>query len=355
MLPRIKEQKNFLLVMLLVLVFISCLSCLPDKTSAQVYSYFLTMQIDEQLLNQIPAAEQMILLKQAQANKFSTAQIEAYIKGMINHPPQDISQKYVYNGPDLISAPYYYKHHSYYQADDKPVKNYQTKSNSSDQSGVYWIVKSKNGFIATSAWVELPDIATIHHNDRPYMFFAAHTTNAKLIGDYGLVYVPTEKAWQGFTNVQRWNGSSYSVIDQSYGDFIPADIKQLYISLSYDAGHMRLRILDAEDFSKVYFDNMVKTDNLIDNRGINLQFTREITMAQHLTTPLLDINTESVFSNASFHDCYLYTPEGFLKWSPYETTAAFVQAPFPNQFNTVRLEEYQPWNKEVVSISFAHR
>ncbi len=86
--------------------------------------------------------------------------------------------------------------------------------NSSDNTGVHWIVMSEGGYHEVTGFATIPSLPYVNSIDRPYMYFGAYTTDGQVVGDYGIVYTPSNQSWSIFRNAGVWNGTEYSLPDR---------------------------------------------------------------------------------------------------------------------------------------------
>ena len=78
-----------------------------------------------------------------------------------------------------------------------------------DNTGVYYCVRSTPGHNQMTSYAQLPSLSTVNTSDRPYQMFTFATNNVySAYGDIGLVYFPSPGVWKGFHNVNE-NGTVY--------------------------------------------------------------------------------------------------------------------------------------------------
>lgn len=83
------------------------------------------------------------------------------------------------------------------------------KVNSSDNTGVHWLIQSSNGYKEAKGFVTLPTLSNVNSVDRPNMYFGVYGNTGNVIGDYGLVYVPNT-GWYLFRNASVWKNGAYT-------------------------------------------------------------------------------------------------------------------------------------------------
>lgn len=110
-------------------------------------------------------------------------------------PFQDITQKW---SSDFL------------QKSVRAVSKLSNRTNSNDQSGVYYVVNSTSGHNQLTSFATLPSLSSVNAKDRPYHMLGMSSTNGSnsMYGDIGLVYFPASGQWKGFYNVVE-NGNRY--------------------------------------------------------------------------------------------------------------------------------------------------
>lgn len=133
--------------------------------------------------------------------------------------------------------------------------DYRSVTDSNDQTGTYWVVKSETGYKEATAFITLPTIMSMASTDRAYLFFSANTVSSSIVGDYGVVYVPNT-GWIPFTNTGVWNTNTQEY-DWTWrnGNTIPSNITYLYFDISVTSTTtnetIKLIIYNGNDFSQV--------------------------------------------------------------------------------------------------------
>lgn len=243
--------------------------------------------------------------------------------------------------------------------------NYHSYINSSDQSGVFWVVKGSSGYTKCTTFATLPTI-TLGSNsskDRPYMFLAANAYNSSgqtsLVGDYGVVYIPSGGYWLPFTNTGQWSNSlgAYNMTWHN-GTPIPSSVTKVYLWITVTntstTDSIYLQVLDGDDFSNVLYTETVSfSGNPIGTNCSNLNIYRETTMAQlDATTVGLNTSTGTIASHFSYDLSYLYIGDTPYLWQSARTDDAYRQGPSSTAYSKVTVNSYTKWYKDDVTISF---
>ena len=334
------------------------------------------LKIDKALLEQMSEAELKSLAMQTQAYKFTAEKINQMIQDTINPPEGALTRELGYLSED----------ERYPETDDVPKtsnkskgrspsgenssfapqafsSSYQTLTRAADQSGSYYLVKAAAGAQEVTAYATLPTIHSMDENDRAYMFFSANIKNdttALICQDFGVVYEPGV-GWYPCISAVQWNYStaSYNIFpygeDRTWFAGNEIDVNKIYLRLTVtnnnSMAYFRLRVYDAINHSLLWDRTIAWSDNLLDANFSNMQFDRQISMAQN-NDGRLNTDTQSKFSNAKFDRAYLYQPNYYTIWNTTHTQTAFRQAPISRQLNTVTVNAYTKWDSEDVTINF---
>lgn len=336
--------------------------------------------IDKKDLAKIDSDSLRSLVNQINAYNFTDEQIQQYIKGLLSGLDENFSAKVSHMGlvrnDGIIETNYGAIPNRYA---NKTINNlesiaypysdldtllpmaysgdYRSVVDSTDRTGTYWLVKSETGYREVTAFATLPTISYIDSNDRPYMFFAANTNPSSIVGDYGVVYYPSINSWVPFASTGVWNNSTKKY-DMSWvqGNAIPSSVTRIYLHLQATTTStndtIRLRVLNANDFSQVFWDKTITfNNNPIDSTYSNLNLYREITMAQ-INNGTLNTNTGSWFKNAKFSNSYIYNPKGYWQWGTTQTNDAFIKAPTQNKLSTITVNSYSKWYEEDITMRY---
>lgn len=337
----------------------------PDTENNYV-DFLVKKGVSSQDLSKLDVTFQRNLVNQAKANNFTDTQVQQYVKGLLSNTGKDfyegklredgsfdtnngvmpnIVARNTIKNSNNITNPANSAEPNYYSG------SYGTKVNSSDQTGTYYLVQSGTGYNEATAYATLPSLSSIASTDRPYMFFSVNTSPSSVAGDYGVVYTPGI-GWEPCINLAVWNGSSYNNYWYN-GNVIPSSKNQLYFDVIANASSspnsVRLRVLNANNFSDVLWDYTVTFSSLINSNYSNLNLYREITMAQH-NNGTLNTSDGSSFANAIFKSSYIYSPSGYWDWGVNQTNSAYIEAPTSAQLSTVKVNNYNQWDGENVSI-----
>lgn len=257
------------------------------------------------------------------------------------------------------------------------TEGYYECTKPSDQTGVYWAVKSNEGYTEATAFITLPDIQDIHSQDRPYMFLAANSSpqgnSLTFIGDYGVVYHPSGDegaGWYTFINASQWNDHLYGenqggyekIIDEVF-DRIPSNVTNLYLHIKVENGESTDKVIytcrNADDFEQKFVNarEVVFNGNPVQPNATNLNLYHQTTLAQHspaFINGVLNTNTGTKVYDAKFEDAFLYvTSNGtFFEWTESVTKKAYIQAPYSYMLSAVEPFITSKWNFDTVDIEF---
>nr|WP_312577102.1 hypothetical protein [Sedimentibacter sp.] len=243
-------------------------------------------------------------------------------------PYRDLSEKW---NPAVISA----------------VSTLSNVINAADQSGVYYCVRSTAGHNQMTSFAQLPSLATVHANDRPYQMFTFSTNNSyTAFGDIGLVYFPATSSWEGFYNVVE-NGTRYETYDISFSGG-----SDLYFHIQFydDPDKAVLTIMDATSWLPVATISYPFTLDCVKSNFSTTQIAKEITLAQH-NSGTLNILTGTKMNNAKYTQTYLYTPSTYYSFTSTYCAAAYRQGPTAAAYGKVA-STYTAWTSDNVTISF---
>jgi type II secretory pathway pseudopilin PulG len=180
--------------------------------------------------------------------------------------------------------------------------------------GLGYEVRSRPGFRETTAFATVGrSNINIAQGAAAYMF---HTVYYQLpsglwrVNDYGIGFI--NGRWQIFvwgcwTN---W-GTATPRLAISAG-------QQLYFMLTIENQMVRMRILDANNFGRVFWDQAYTTWNEIPNNGNRVTFNRQITIADDRADNVRR-NSGFFLREASFHSGHLYTTTSFAPYNANNT------------------------------------
>lgn len=351
------------------------------KIDNSIESTFLQQNdVDLEKIVQLDVETVRSLMIQAEANDFTSEQIQQYVDGQISYRnlkepvagnavlSKDRSYFTLENGtrvPNLLARHDLQEGKLLNEGEISPYTFTGTPNeyvNSKDKTGVYWAVKSVTGYTEATAFITLPTLSNIASKDRPYQFLAANSfaqgNSLTFIGDYGVVYY--DNAWHPFINAAQWSDSAGTYVSK-VNDYYPntkITSNYLYLHVTITNGTstdtVKFEVLDGNDFSKVYLSRTISfTGNPVQPNATNLNLYHETTMAQvkDKDDPL-DTTTQSKMSNAKFSQAYLYKPGSYTRWETSPTSDAYKQAPIVNQLETVTLNSYRKWYEDNVTIHF---
>jgi len=329
--------------------------------------------VDPKDLSKLQATSLESLVRQANAYNFTNEQVQLYVKGLLSElDPAFVKKMGGQNGivredgliqtsDGIVPNRYANKTINDLNVDSNSISlksysgNYRSVTNSGDQTGTYWLVKSETGYKEATAFATLPTINSLASNDVAYMFFSANTSPSSIVGDYGVYYTASNGTWKPCTSTGVWNGSSYNMTWWN-GASIPSTITQIYLDMQVTSTStndtVKLRVLNANDFSQVLGTNTVTFyNNPINSSYSNLNLYREITMAQN-NSGILNTNTGSWFTNAAFSNSYIYSSGGYWQWGTTHTNDAYIQAPTTSKLATISVNSYSKWYAENISMHY---
>lgn len=386
-------KRVFSIVIALCLVFSMTISATSNITvseenqeivnTQELTNYFKSKGVPNKVLKSVTNGDLESLMWQSESYGFSNEQVLDFLNGLIYEENMKFQSDVEFNlnkDGDFITPsgefPNRYKNKTLEDIDESPIvgldnniiastdlnlpivasytSSYRSVVDSSDQTGTYWVVKSETGYDEATAFLELPTINSMASSDRAYMFFGVNTYPSSIVGDYGVVYHPTN-GWLPFSNAGYWNGSGYTM-DWDNGSEISSSIDKVYLHVQVTNGSstdkVKIRVLDADNFSNVLWTNEESfSSNPINSSLSNLNIYREITMAQ-INSGTLNTNTGSWFTNAEFSSSYIYTPSSYYQWGTSQTDDVYKKAPTSSKLATVIVNSYSKWYKENISIRY---
>lgn len=227
------------------------------------------------------------------------------------------------------------------------VSTLSNRINSSDQSGVYYVVNSTAGHNQLTSYATLPSLTTVNAKDRPYHMFGMSSTNGSntMFGDIGLVYFPELGQWKACYNVVE-NGNRYQDYSLNF-----TGGRNIYFHLQMYTNKAVLIIRDAASWSEVGRVEYTFKTNCVPSSYSTTKLSKQVTLAQHLSGPTLDIATGTKMTNAQYSQSWLYTPSVNRSFSSTYCSEAYRQGPTSAAYNKVTAT-YTPWSTDNVSISF---
>lgn len=247
-------------------------------------------------------------------------------------PFQDITQKW---SSDFL------------QKSVRAVSKLSNRTNSNDQSGVYYVVNSTSGHNQLTSFATLPSLSSVNAKDRPYHMLGMSSTNGSnsMYGDIGLVYFPASGQWKGFYNVVE-NGNRYENYNFSF-----TGSSNIYFHLQMYTNKAVLIIRDAASWSEVGTVEYTFNTNCVPSNFSTTKLSKQITLAQHLSGSSLDISSGTTMSNAQFSQSWLYTTSTNHSFSSTYCSEAYRQGPTAAAYNKVN-PTYTAWTTDNVTISF---
>ncbi len=289
---------------------ISIFKNINDQSNAQSNSSADTISYDEGILS---------LEKQAEAYNFNDNQIEKYIEGLVNTSTIILSS--------TSSTPY--------------------STNRPNDNGIGYEVKSNSGYYQETAFVTLPTVNRDGvYGSSGYMFYTIANSSESYGIDVGLWYGYGSGGygWRGFYTADGKQVAPNGLIDSLTAG--SAVYLQAYVTTN---NYIRCRVLDANDFSTVYYDCSYYVGSNISRSSAVID--RQITLCNDDA----DFSTGEYLNNAEFSDAYIYDTSG----SYSKTLSTNTKSDYCGAFGTnnttrdlVTVNDYSEWYYEDVSINF---
>ncbi|EKN68844.1 hypothetical protein P9E76_14480 [Schinkia azotoformans] len=160
--------------------------------------------------------------------------------------------------------------------------------------------------------------------------------------DYGIGYY--NGSWKGFAS-----GDLTGWLAEAPNYTISAG-QNIYMHIAIVGDYVRLRVLDGNNFSKVFWDKSYYHYSYFPSNGSGVHFNRQITLCD--TDEVT--GTGLYFKNASFSDSYLYSPTGYARYSSNNTNPdrrGRFKADWTN-YSNVTVHSSSAWYAEKISIEF---
>lgn len=270
-------------------------------------------------LSALPTNEDMVqsLIRQSEANNFTDEQIQKYVEGALTTPTTII----VPNSSDATVLPL---------ADNRPFDD-----------GVGYEVKSQNGYYQTTAFAKIPTVYRKSETNA-YMFY---TVSDKL--DIGIWY-GSGTAGEGWRCCWKYENQAMETKYDILSGVTAG--KSVYFNAEViDNNWVQLKVLDGNDFSKVYMNYSFSTSGL----GItktNANWNRQITLC---TTS--SFTNGSYLLNGEFSQAYIYKTNGtYANTLPTNTVENHVGVFGTNSTTAgkVGVNSSSKWYQENISIRF---
>lgn len=267
--------------------------------------------------------ESILALKDAaEANGFTDEQIQKYVEGLVSTPTTVV------------------------KSEDDAVSTYAV--NRPGDNGIGYEVKSQAGYYQSTAYATLPTVNRAASSASPssgYMFFTVSSAVQNWGIDVGLWYASGNgvEAWRGCYTANGQLVSGGIISDLTAGD-------RVYMSAVVETnGYLRFRVLDANNFNKVYYDSSY----YVGDKGIyrtNAAFNRQISLCNNAA----NFNTGAYLRNAQFSDAYIYSNSGYSKTVASNTLSDRRGVFGTNSTNAqqVTVNSSTPWYAENISIYF---
>lgn len=365
---KIKFLSTFMMVCLLISGFL-CNAYALEQQSFEIYARennITNIPEDELIkLRKFGVVEEEILSLSQQIEIYNPTkiQVENYIQSLLDDKDGlSVSQKPIdykkTESGDSITLygiiPYYDLVQKWNTSSNlRAVSTLSDVTNSSDQTGVYYSVRSTAGHNQMTSYATLPSLSSVDSNDRPYQMFTFRTSNNKdAYGDIGLVYFPGT-GWKGFYNVVE-DGDRY----ENYSiNFYGGSNLYMHVQFhdasekNYSVDTVILTIKDASTWSNAAKEIKYEfVTDCVDSTFSTTKIAKEVTLAQH-NDGTLDINSGTIMSNAQYSQTYLYTPSTYYQFNSSYCSEAYRQGPTDSAYEKVH-PTYIPWTIDEVDISF---
>ena len=257
------------------------------------------------------------LINETGAYGFTDSQIQQYVEGLVNSDPTVVT------------------------ADEVPVMTRVLPMSSRLPDYMGYEVESLPGYYQSTAFATLPTVYNAG-NCTVYMFYSISAQNVWGM-DLGIYYSSGSggNAWRICRTLSGGKTESLGVLA------VQAPGTQLYFNVLIETtGYLRFRILNANNFSTVYFDHLyyVGSYGIYRTNGI---FNRQITM----TTSSTSYSSGTYMTQAKFFDAYIYSNSGYSQTNASNTSSRRgAWAGGPAQLSMITLNSYTPWHSENVSF-----
>lgn len=241
-----------------------------------------------------------------------------------------------------------------------------------DKTGVYWAVKSNEGYTEATAFVDLPQLPYVAQRDRPYLFLAANSfaqgNSLTFIGDYGVVYDPQGAqgaGWYPFVNASQWSDTQRKYVSKlnTVYDKLPSSVTRVYLQIRIVNGTTTDTVYftckNGNNFNQIWVEELpvVFDGNPVQPNATNLNLYHETTLAQHSNANVngnVNTNSGTRMIGGVFSQAYLYVwEEGtYFEWDETVTKKAYRQAPVANMVNKVHPTIISKWDHDSVDILF---
>lgn len=295
------------------------LDIVKDVSKTDMESFASQSQLNKLSISDPGSIDSAIisLKHQTEANDFTDEQVQAYVKGLVDHPTTILGE--LYGGISPMAA------------------------NRPGEDGVGYEVKSKDGYYQTTAFAVVPDAYRGNYNDSSaYMFW---TLKDKI--DIGIWYSDGDggTGWRVFWMANKKQNST----SPQSGLYEGRDI--YFTTWVVDNNWARIKIVDGNNFSKVISDYSIYTGGL----GItqtNNNMNRQITLCREGS-----FTGRAYVDGARFYDAYIYKTNGTFEKTLSTNCVAGRLGSFGTNDTTKNLVKInrnytEEWFSERVSITF---
>ena len=220
-----------------------------------------------------------------------------------------------------------------------------------DNTGVYYLVESNDGYDQMTSFVTLPTVRNVYSEDRPFVMFGVSSSNGSnsMYGDIGLVYFPALGTWKGFYNFVESDSTSHR---QNY-EFEFNGGNNLYYHLTVSTSSVTLNVINANTWTSCAFIEYDFHTNCVSNNKSRVKIAKQITLAQHHgSNDSLNITTGTKMTAAKFSQTHLYLTNQY----DYDFTSAYCSKAIRKGPTKAALKKVTydktAWTSDTVSISF---
>ena len=252
---------------------------------------------------------------QAEAHGFTDEQIKALIAGYIETTEDAFTvDTMVYSDTPTVSAPSRMSNElsmEYGPISIEPLNNNDLSTRNCG-TGLGYEVRSRLGFRETTVFATVGrSNITAPTGAGAYMFHTIYLDRPvnNRVNDFGIAFF--NNRWQVFV----WGCWTNWGVGTPRFAINPG--QQLYFMLTIENQAIRMRILDANNFSRVFWDQVYTTWSEVPNNGSNIAFNRQITIADDHRRN----NSGFFLRDASFHSGHLYSTTGHAPYNNNNTLA----------------------------------
>lgn len=324
------------------------------------------LQIDSLKTAGISDKEISAMQKQIEVNNLSKEKIENYVASKIAATLQLLEEGYAPKNylknadgsivtpwgivPDLKKPKDLNTFDRETSSSNEAVYNVTDDVDATDQTGVYYLIESTEGYDQMTSYVTLPVIQNAASIDRPYHMFGLSSVNGSedMWGDIGLVYYPDSSTWKGFYNIKERN----ETIKNSNYNFNFSGGRNIYFHLTVTTSSAILDIINPSTWSVIRTIKYDFQTNCVPSNFSTVKISKQITLAQHTVGNTLNIYTGTTMTGGQFSQTHLYLTNVYdYSFSPEYCSKAIRKGPTSQACNKISYSN-TAWTSETVNISF---